>query len=72
MRASATLGALSLKIGYAESVASGTANAFSQVEAVRRYIRNQAERHRHFSFQDEFRRMLERYQVAYDERYVWD
>ena len=24
------------------------------------------------SFQDEFRRMLARYQVPYDERYVWD
>ena len=33
---------------------------FSQVEAVRRYIRNQAEHHRRYSFQDEFRRMLAR------------
>ena len=45
---------------------------FSQVEAVRRYIQNQAEHHRRYSFQDEFRRMLARYQVPYDERYVWD
>ncbi|OQC66424.1 MAG: hypothetical protein BWX48_01612 [Verrucomicrobia bacterium ADurb.Bin006] len=24
------------------------------------------------SFQDEFRRFLEKYRVAFDERYVWD
>ena len=26
----------------------------------------------HMSFQDEFRRLLQRYEVAYDEAYVWD
>jgi hypothetical protein len=24
------------------------------------------------SFQDEFRRLLKKYEVAYDERYLWD
>ncbi len=45
---------------------------FSQVGAVRRYIAGQEEHHRRCTFQEEFRRMLARYDVAYDERYVWD
>ena len=45
---------------------------FSQVNAVRRYISHQEEHHRRYTFQDEFRRMLERYDVTYDEQYVWD
>jgi REP-associated tyrosine transposase len=45
---------------------------FSQTEEVRRYIAGQEEHHRAVSFQDEFRRFLRRYEVEYDERYVWD
>jgi putative transposase len=44
----------------------------SQVSALTRYIAQQEEHHRHVGFQEEFRRILERYGVAYDERYVWD
>ncbi len=44
----------------------------SQAEAVIKYIRAQEEHHRKVGFQDEFRRFLERYRVAYDEQYVWD
>lgn len=44
---------------------------FSQLEAVRRYIDEQEQHHRSVSFQEEFRRLLDRYRVAYDERYVW-
>lgn len=36
------------------------------------YIRNQEEHHRKLTFQDEYRRLLERYRVSFDERYVWD
>jgi putative transposase len=36
------------------------------------YIRNQAEHHRMMTFQEEYRRFLERHQMDYDERYVWD
>ena len=45
---------------------------FSQTEAVRAYIANQEEHHRKMTFQDEFRLLLRRYAVEYDERYVWD
>ena len=41
-------------------------------DAVVRYIDNQEAHHRRLSFQDEFRTFLARYQVTYDERYVWD
>ena len=44
----------------------------SNVDEVTRYIQRQAEHHRVKSFQDEFRRLLELYQVEYDEAYVWD
>jgi REP element-mobilizing transposase RayT len=44
----------------------------SQVDTVRKYIQNQEEHHRKVTFQEEYRRFLERYKVPYDERYVWD
>jgi len=36
------------------------------------YIANQESHHKVFSFQDEFRTLLEEFGVSYDERYVWD
>lgn len=45
---------------------------FSQVESVRNYIAGQEEHHRQVSFQDEFRQLLRRYEIEFDERYVWD
>jgi putative transposase len=44
----------------------------SQVPAVMKYIANQKEHHAKQDFQGEFRGLLDRYQVEYDERYVWD
>jgi REP element-mobilizing transposase RayT len=44
----------------------------SNVEAVRAYIQNQAKRHAKQSFQDELRAWLRKYQIEWDERYVWD
>ena len=44
----------------------------SNVEDVKRYIRNQREHHRKMTFQDELRALFERHQIEYDERYVWD
>jgi REP element-mobilizing transposase RayT len=44
----------------------------SAVEEVRTYIRNQHEHHQRVSFQDEFRAFLKRYEIAFDERYLWD
>ena len=44
----------------------------SQLEEVRRYIAEQEQHHAKTTFQDEFRKLLERYHVTFDERYVWD
>jgi putative transposase len=44
----------------------------SGVEQVRHYIRNQREHHQRSTFQDEFRAFLRRYEIEFDERYVWD
>jgi REP element-mobilizing transposase RayT len=44
----------------------------SVVPAVKHYIQNQAEHHRQISFQDEFRRLLEKHGIAYDENDLWD
>lgn len=40
--------------------------------AVEGYIANQAEHHRNVTFQEEYRRMLTKYGIQFDERYVWD
>lgn len=44
----------------------------SVVEDVRQYIRQQREHHHTQTFQEEFRAFLQRYEVEFDERYVWD
>ena len=44
----------------------------SNVAALKRYIHGQKQRHRRVTFQDEYRKFLERYEIEYDERYVWD
>ena len=44
----------------------------SEIEVVKNYILNQEEHHRKKSFQEEFVAFLKKYNVEYDERYVWD
>jgi len=44
----------------------------SEVDTVVAYISNQQEHHRNKTFQEEYRAFLKKYQVSYDERYVWD
>jgi len=36
------------------------------------YITNQEQHHHQTTFQNEFRRLLERYEIEFDERYIWD
>ena len=43
----------------------------SQVAALRRYIAGQKERHKKQSFEEELVRLLNKYGVQYDERYIW-
>lgn len=44
----------------------------SKIEAVKVYIDNQEEHHKRVTFQEEYRGFLRRYNVEFDERYVWD
>jgi REP element-mobilizing transposase RayT len=44
----------------------------SSADSVVAYIRNQERHHRQVPFQDEFRALLQRHHIEYDERYVWD
>jgi putative transposase len=43
----------------------------SEVEVVVGYIKNQHEHHRKKTFQDEYRSILKKYKIAYDEKYIW-
>ena len=44
----------------------------SNVPKVTAYIAGQEAHHRSFSFQDEFRVLLRKHNIEWDERYVWD
>lgn len=44
----------------------------SNITALKRYIATQKEHHRRQTFQDEYRVLLKRYGIDYDEQYVWD
>ncbi len=44
----------------------------SSMEQVRQYILHQEEHHREMDFSGEFRKLLEKHGIEYDERYVWD
>ncbi len=43
----------------------------SQVEDVRRYVRNQVEHHRKETFQEEYIELLEKSGTRYDPKYLW-
>lgn len=44
----------------------------SNIAAVERYIRDQEAHHAKQGFQDEYRGLLRKHEVEFDERYVWD
>jgi REP element-mobilizing transposase RayT len=44
----------------------------SNLPTVVKYIRNQDQHHRKFSFREEFIALLKRHGIAYDERYIWE
>jgi len=44
----------------------------SQLDAVLQYVDAQQEHHRTRTFQEEYRELLRRHGVEFDERYVWD
>jgi len=44
----------------------------SDLASLRKYIENQEEHHRIRTFQQEFIAFLNKYEIAFDERYLWD
>ena len=44
----------------------------SGVPTVKEYIVNQAEHHKTLTFQDEYRFLLKKHGIEFDERYLWD
>jgi putative transposase len=44
----------------------------SPLSATIRYVEQQRERHRSWNFEDEYRELLQRHEVAYSERYLLD
>jgi REP element-mobilizing transposase RayT len=44
----------------------------SQLSAVLKYVQMQEEHHRRRSFQEEYRDLLRKHSVSFDEKYVWD
>ncbi|MGH9761662.1 MAG: IS200/IS605 family transposase [Blastocatellia bacterium] len=59
-------GAFGWQDGYA-----GFSVSKSNLPAVIRYIRNQREHHRKRTFQEEYRELLDKHGIEYDERYLW-
>jgi REP element-mobilizing transposase RayT len=61
--------------GYKEFYWQDGYGAFSvnpaEIGVVVRYIENQKEHHSKRSFKDEYRAFLKKYEVEYDEQYVW-
>ncbi|MCD4818339.1 MAG: IS200/IS605 family transposase [Candidatus Cloacimonetes bacterium] len=44
----------------------------SHINRVTKYIENQEEHHYKTSFKKEYRTLLKKYKIEYDEKYVWD
>ena len=59
------------KFGWQDGYAAFSVSE-SQVDPLRQYIRDQECHHRRQSYQEEFRALLERHGVEYEERYLWD
>ena len=45
---------------------------FSQLDNLLHYIDTQEKHHRTKTFQEEYRQLLRKYHIKFDERYVWD
>ena len=46
--------------------------SISHLPKLLQYIENQVEHHKKKTFKEEFREFLNRYNIEYDEKYVWD
>ena len=44
----------------------------SQTDKIVRYIKNQERHHRKMTFKEEFKRLLEKHEVEFEEKYLWE
>ncbi|WP_045218810.1 IS200/IS605 family transposase [Desulfonatronum thioautotrophicum] len=59
--------------GFAWQVGYGAFSiGMSNMEALEQYIMRQKTHHQQVSFEDEYRALLKKYRVEWDEKYVWD
>ena len=59
-----------MRFGWQEGYA-GFSIGQSQVPNVRRYLGMQKEHHHQMTFQEELVALLRKYEIDYDERYIW-
>jgi REP element-mobilizing transposase RayT len=61
------------RAGFAWQAGYGAfAVSYSHLDQVKAYLDRQAEHHRTMTFQEEFRAFLERHDIRFDERYLWE
>jgi REP element-mobilizing transposase RayT len=60
-----------MKFAWQDGFAAFTVSK-SQVEPVREYIREQKQHHAQRDFKSELLGLLERHEIEYDKRYIWD
>lgn len=66
-----TKGGILTKFGWQNGYG-GFSVSPSKVASTVQYIDEQEDHHRKVSFQEEFRSFLTKYEIEFDERYVWD
>ncbi len=66
-----TKGGMLTKFGWQDGYSAFTVG-HTQLRDVKRYIANQKEHHKKVLFEDEMRGFYRKYEVPFDEQYVWD
>lgn len=66
-----TKGGIFTKFGWPDGYSAFTVG-HSQLPMVEQYIRYQKEHHKKVLFEDEMRGFYRKYEIPYDERFVWD
>ncbi len=66
-----TGGGMLTKFAWQDGYAAFTVG-YTQVRDVERYIENQLEHHCKKLFEDEMRGFFTKYEIEYDEKYIWD
>ena len=66
-----TFGGMLSKFAWQDGYSAFTVG-HSQLDEVKKYIANQKEHHRERLFEDEMRSFYRKYEIPFDERYIWD